>query len=845
MSTKSDLEEAIANCDRDPIHIPGTIQSYGALLATDRKLTRIEFASVTTGKLLGVEAESLLGAPIASLLRDEQAHGARNALSHWTIEDQREFIGEQEFLGKRFQISVHRKDGRAILEFLPLSQSGSKEDSALEKTRALLAESFSEQDFQKLFETAVERLRIQTEYDRVKAYRFLPDGSGEVVAEARSSQVGSFLGLRFPASDIPPIARKLYTTTPIRVLSDITAPDAAILGESPDARPLDLSLAILRGTADVHVEYLKNMGVSSTMTLPIVVDGSLWGLFALHHMTPRIPDPTMLLGAELSGKMLSLVIQHTKQIRHQRHLNNCTSIANHLFVADDSKLSVGTYWEQNQERLNDTLRFDGIAYIVGDRVEAFGDAPTAQACLAVRDLAANDERDLASFDDLSERLPGIALESTAGALVLPLSESPQTSLILFREEVLKTINWAGAPKKEIKQSERGLELNPRNSFEKYSEIARNKSDEWTSDEIEVAIVLQKALAQAFATQQEMKESRHRLGLLVRELNHRVRNILTLVQSLSSNARESATSLEGYASALEKRIIALAGAHDMLTREDMRGVRLDRLADMELRPYRNLNSDAASLSGPKIILNPDVSSIVALLLHELTSNAAKYGALSTPTGKVSMTWSVKDRGLEINWIERGGPPVSEPEREGFGRSIIESAIPYEFGGEAEIVFDPSGVRAKFLLPTGDFEAASSQREISKEDDKAKAESGPAEGDVQRGLIVEDNFVIAREMERWFKELGFSEVVAVSNVANALARLKTETFDFCLLDVNLRGEMSEPIATRLTELGISFVFASGYGSEGRELCNNFNAPFLTKPVHLTDLRTELTKLGIKVA
>ena len=841
MNSQSQLEEALANCDREPIHTPGSIQSFAALIATDPKLGRIEFASETTGPLLGVPASDLLGAPISDLLDSPLAHEARNALSRRAIETQRTVLGEKEFRGKLYQVSIHRKDNRPIMEFLPVRDDALSNLDALEKTRALLAESVGQEDFKDLLESSVERLRAQTGYARVKAYRFLPDGSGEVVAESRSSAVDSFLGLRFPASDIPPVARTLYASTPIRIIWDVNAEDITVLGSDPTARPLDLSLAVLRGTSGVHLQYMQNMGVRSTMTLPIVVDDKLWGLFAMHHMEPRIPDPAMLSAAELSGKILSLAIQHTCQIRHQRHLGTCATIANDLFIAEDSELSIQAFWEQNRSQLVEAIPCDGIAFMSEKSVHTFGNAPDASTCFAIRELVTEQAGDACSFDDLPRRLPDHDVGKTAGALVIPLSYADNSHLILFRDVALRTVEWAGAPTKDIVETEKGFELSPRNSFAQYSATAKDRAEEWSNDDLELAIALSEALSRAFESQ-KLRDNRQRLRLLVRELNHRVRNILTLVQSLSGKSRASAKSLDDYATALEQRIIALAGAHDILTREDLRGVRFDRLAELELKPHLNALDGGAVLSGPKVLLNADIAPIAALVLHELASNAVKYGALSTAEGTVSLSWNVTDTGLEIIWQEQGGPTVSTPTTEGFGRSIIESAIPYEFGGKAELEFEPSGVKAYFWLPKSEFEI--SDVPVVKDYEEPAQPTAPetARDTSHHALIVEDNFIIAKEMERWLRELGFGKVSAVSRVSHALSHLDSEKFDFCLLDVNLRGEISEPVAKKLTTLGTPFVFSSGYGSAGRELCDNFDAPFLTKPIDLSELRRELRKFGI---
>jgi len=842
MITDARLKEALENCSRDPIHIPGAIQSYGVLVATDKKLEQIEFASETTTTMLGIEPGELLGESIDKLLDREQAHRARNALSHRSINKQREVVGEGMFLGNSFQISIHSKDDRAVLEFMPMEATAAGEPDALDRTRALLADSIATSDLQTLLDHAVDNLRAITGYERVLACRFLPDGAGHMVSESRASHVETFLGLRFPATDIPPIARKLIAEIPVRVVANAEGENVAVLAATDIERPLDMSLAILRGTVDVQLQYLRNMGVKGNMTLPIIVEGNLWGLFALHHTKALIPDPAMLIAAELSGKMLSLIIQHTVQTKHQSRLNNCTNIAAALLESENGELSEGNNWDGHRERLSTAIPSQGIAFIVGDEVIKSGDVPTDVACLAVLNLTAQVDDKVQSFDDLAQLLPTQKLNQCAGALVMTLSESSQTSLILFRNVISRTINWAGAPEKKIIQSDRGLELSPRNSFAHYAEQVEGKSDEWSNDDLEIAEVLHGALVRVLEQKDREETQQHRLKLMVRELNHRVRNILTLVQSLSSSSKSTATSMAEYALALEKRIVALAGAHDLLTKEDMRGVEIGQIAKMELQPYLDNVSAEASINGPHFILNADVSPIITLLFHELVSNAVKYGALSVPQGKISLQWSVQTEGLVIEWRESNGPEVTKPKHEGLGLSIIEDAIPYEFGGQAELVFDPSGVVANFVVPRAEFDLKESGWDVEhKNGARVNDPETPTKTITRRGLIVEDNYLIAKESQRWFKELGFHETISVATVSDALRELSAKRFDFCLLDVNLRGDLSEPVAHKLVEKGIPYIFASGYGSEGSELCNQFNAPFLTKPLNISQLREAIEDLS----
>lgn len=827
------LERAIANCDRDPIHIPGAVQSFGYLIATDARFNQIEFISINADEILDQPAFELLGRSVEDVFSAKEIHSIRNAISHDTIETQRELIGAKTFGSVETQVTAHCKGGRTIIELIPEQRPAADRFKALEQARSFMAHPGGLEDVDELLARSVDRLRAITGYDRVKAYRFLPDGSGEVVAEAKNAVTSSFLGLRFPATDIPPIARKLYAKTPIRVIADVHEINPALIGKYADAPPLDMSLATLRGTDKVHIQYLKNMGVGATMTVPIVVDGVLWGLFAAHHFAANRPDPSVLMAAELSGRLISLRIQHALEMRRQEQLLSTAALASKMVVLDDSLMSLPSQWDAHRQQIADLVPSAGLVVRLDDTLDVYGADLSPAAAATVFALANPDANGLTAIDDLPKRLPGVDWGEIAGAMILSLSGDAKINLALLRKRADRETVWAGAPEKEITEGADGPQLNPRNSFALYKEIVKDKATEWTAQDIELAAALNRSLASVLDTHREMRGNRHRLGLLVRELNHRVRNILSLVQSLSSQSREAATSVEGYANALEQRIIALAGAHNLLTRSEMHGAHLRDLIKLELKPF-NGDSGRATLEGPELSLNAEATPIVALILHELTSNAAKYGALSAEDGHVRVSWRLEDDGVALDWRESGGPEVLAPNRVGFGASIIENAVPYELSGRAELRFEPGGVAASFWLPgehltdmAGPPVTATQPRAAPAPEERRPPGAG-APPLKRRALVVEDNFVIAMQAKRILREQDFIEIDAAPTIAEALALLSSGSYDFCLLDMNLHGEMSTPIAHELRRKNIPFFLATGYGSVGNEIASTFGVTVITKPV-----------------
>ncbi|WP_299138312.1 HWE histidine kinase domain-containing protein [uncultured Tateyamaria sp.] len=834
-----ELQRALDQCSADPIHIPGHVQDFGVLVAIDRICTQITSISENCMDLFGRAGTEIVGQSPDILFTEQQLHSFRNVLSHSTIKTQREVLPPKVVRGRSCHMSIHMASDQAIVEIVPEPLQGHDHGLALSQAQTFLSTPINDGDLVPFFHEATERLRALSGFDRVKFYQFLPDGAGEVVAEARHADVDSFLGLRFPASDIPQIARTLYAQTPVRVIHDVQGSDSQMIG-LPGAGPLDMSLAVLRGKDPVHRQYLENMGVAATMTVPVVVDGVLWGLFAAHHMTPKTVDPNVLVAAELAGKVISLRVQHVLESRRKQAHTTCFGIANRLFVVDDSKLAVDQYWTAVKDELAAMVGCDGVVMMLGQQVMSQGDVPPMDACRAIPDLFATTVDTIVSLNTLPTARPDVDWGDTAGVLALRVAGQRDVTLAFCRNLVERSVRWAGQPEKEVTVQDGVPRLSPRASFSTYIESSREQSKEWTAVDIEIARALYDALYQVLETQDEMRDNRHRMGLMVHELNHRVRNILALVQSLSSQSRQGSTSIDGYAASLESRIVALAGAHNLMTRADMRGVLLSELVLLELRPFAG-ELGRITVEGPDTVLRPDAASVFALVIHELTSNAVKYGALSTATGRLMVTWRVTEDTLDLLWVESGGPPVADPTRSGVGRTIVEESLRYEFGGTSSLQFLPAGVEARFAVPTDVIVDVDIVPRPSKGGAVTDGKVGQA---VPRGraLVVEDNFVVSMQSKAMMHDLGFAQVDAAASVSDALQALDAQEYDFCLLDMNLQGALCTPIAMRLKKDGIPFVFATGYGSDAFHLVQGISAPWVVKPIETEVLRAILDT-GVK--
>jgi PAS domain S-box-containing protein len=330
-----------------------------------------------------------------------------------------------------------------------------------------------------------------------------------------------------------------------------------------------------------------------------------------------------------------------------------------------------------------------------------------------------------------------------------------------------------------------------------------------------------------------KQAEERQLLLAREVDHRARNALAVVQAIVRLTR-SATK-DGYVKAVEGRIQALAQAHTLLSESRWEGADVRRLAMEEIAPYCGNDPARVLMEGASVSLAPERSQSLALVLHELATNSAKYGALSVPEGKLAVRWSL-DRGvLTLRWEEAGGPPVAEPSSHGFGTKIMNASIKHQIGGNVAWDWRPSGLHCTLQIPmaAGDASGLVAAQQ-------AKNLVHLPSGTMKRILLVEDEAMIGIMMRELLSEYGMFVVGPCCSLQDALKEAAAD-FDGAFLDLNLAGEFVYPVATLLGRRNIPFTFVTGYGAESVE--RGFEGvPVLQKPVTRENLEIQLaTMLG----
>jgi two-component system, chemotaxis family, sensor kinase Cph1 len=301
--------------------------------------------------------------------------------------------------------------------------------------------------------------------------------------------------------------------------------------------------------------------------------------------------------------------------------------------------------------------------------------------------------------------PAIPFSAIAsGMLAISLSRQPADYVIWFRPEAVRSITWAGDPRKLVEDGPSGERLMPRKSFEAWREEVRNQSTPWSAVEIDSAQafrgwLLESVLRQVDLARKEREAALAHQNLLMAELDHRVKNTLASIQALVQQTRAGAGSVEDFSAALDRRIRAMSHAHDLMSETRWRGASVRGLVEEELAPFRSDRNGSLLISGDDLMLSPKAALPFTLVVHELITNAAKYGALSTPSGDIRIGWHRREDGaLVLTWKERSGPPVAVPTRRGFGSVVIERSLRHEIKGTSTLTFDADGVACVIVIPS---------------------------------------------------------------------------------------------------------------------------------------------------
>lgn len=492
----------LSNCDQEPIHIPGRTQSHGVLLAFGAD-GRLSHRSANAAAMLGAAAPAL-GQPL-----DQSCFAADAAMQGLVQECLGAEAGEVQpvaievaLAGRHFELIGHRQGQQLLLELELLGDEAALlADDAFKGHKALVRLK-RQRTVDDLLSVAAQEVRALTGFDRVMAYRFRHDDSGDVVAEARDAALEPFVGRRYPASDIPAQARRLYLLNTLRTIVEVGSQAVPIEALDAGAVPLDLSHSVLRSVSPVHIEYLTNMGVAASMSISIVVQGRLWGMLACHHRRPRHVPYRVRSACDVLAHVLAADVQTALARASAQRLAAAAGVRARtietLLHAEDGVLAL----VQEAGALTDMFEAQGLLLAERGRVLAAVGVPAeaARELLAFLATQATDSTGMLARDTQEGMAPALrtALGPWCGLLALRFSEAADGWLVLLRKEQVETIAWGGRPEKEYGHGPLGPRLTPRGSFEVWKETVRGRCVPWSETDLEIARPLLSELARASA-----------------------------------------------------------------------------------------------------------------------------------------------------------------------------------------------------------------------------------------------------------------------------------------------------------------------------------------------------------
>ena len=850
LSDAAALEEALHKCASEPVHIPGLVQPLGGLLALERKAHTVGYVSENLASILGAAfapsvvlgqgAEDVLPAGLLTALLSADARAG--------LETRRCGLGRFEIADRPLEVAAYASGDYAVLELEPVQDIEDPQPEAglgdalldLDATCALA------EDEDSMWVRLVDLLQELSGYDRVLAYRFDEDFNGAVIAECCAPDMEPLLGLRFPHWDIPPQARKIMETVPLRFIADVDAEPSPILAAGADLPPLDMSQGHLRGVSPVHLQYLRNLGSRATLTLSVLQDGRLWGMVSFHHRSPRAPSAELrallthmapLITARLGLLARADALRVAAQVE-----DLCENTHRELAVPGPAEAAFARLAPQILAH----LEADGLVLRAGEETFSFGQVPGPRAVgMLVVEAMTQQDNTLVTQEMLSA-VPGLPQGDgdPVGAVVVGLARDK--ALAVFRRPISQQVAWAGAPQKTLDQDEDGPRLSPRGSFTAYLEEVEGQSQVWSDMDIRFARSLARSCLSAFEFRAAAVAFGEQQFLMMNELNHRVKNLLSLMARLARGGRRDNKTIDSYAASQEARIATLARAYDAYGQGLGDTERWVPLADVLAAEFRA--GEAVSLPHGAVELRSNTVPLLAMVLHELASNARSHGALSQ-NGEVMIGLVERDGHWRLLWQENGGPAVPATPEPGFGLTLIREAIPFELGGKAEVTFARDGVRAVLEIPSAalrPIDGASAEATPAPPRQSAPTEPVSIPGLLQQGkakcLLLEDNFVISMTLSASLRDIGCQSVAAHSNVGDALKYLQDHTPDFACLDINLgaRQGSSIPVADQLTALGVPFVFVTGYGELNQLPPRLSDRPVLGKPFTEAELQAAISGL-----
>lgn len=729
-------------CEREPIRTPGTVQSHGAIVGLRDGGDIVSLCSENIADFFGANVAKVIGSNIREYLPDDlmdaiDADREANALSS---------INPNCF-AQRIELKVpvacwvHRRGEMTFIELENLSALAATQVRSPARTaERAIAQIRDADSLEELDTITLAALRTVTGYERVLVYRFDEDWNGVTTAESmQENTFQHFLGLRFPASDIPRQARELYSENMLRLMADRDSVPVRIMQAADIMGSPDLSGARLRAQSPIHLEYQRNINVNGAMSASVMKRGKLWGLIVGHHRQAHHVPPAAAIS------VVNLVQSYSMRLHdlEDRSARNKRSEQQRIYSALLEQMAVRDDFVEalvgGPVGLPALLEATGAAIVRGKNVHLMGETPPAEDILALLDRKRIGNTDGVMATDHSESWDtgfGKHGRVASGVLVMPLRDDEQTRILWFRPGIAETVSWAGNPQKAM--SEDNAHPLPRRSFERWTEERSGRSLPWTLADLECATSLGFAIgevilrhgrkiralsqrlfnAERTTAEQDVTEIALRTALqekdaelqqknfLLREVDHRVRNSLALISSMLQLQARSTLDPNVRQQFIEasRRVVTVGHVHQRL-------YQTGELRALDFGDYlRALTTDLSESAGPdsnkRLVLetttatmNADSVIPLGLIVNELVTNAFKHGERKADLLTVNVSFAQSDTGMRLT-VQDDGPGLPDgfdPRKsKGLGMRLVNGLI-LQLSAQLEFESSHNGTRFTILVP----------------------------------------------------------------------------------------------------------------------------------------------------